>query len=342
MRNSLKWIVAALLWTLAGQIAQAQSTLQQFPVPGHGSLHLPVPQDWRAASKSLAQPASVLLRVRPAEGDAFLVQVTALWLDQEKLARKTPAQLKRDVEKSAAGPLQQSVEKDLRLEELRGAQALGYYYSLTDRAPGPGEYKYLTQGIVLAGEMLTIFTILQREPAPAEKARLLQMFANTAHAAAAASTFVFDLPEPRLRIRIPDVPQMPMAVHPNAPSQPHARFMGTDNAGFAVSVLLPTAEQGMTPRDCARWISGSLMSRYGLERKAVTTHQTSDATFVMLFPLRIGPLLQFKAYLLSGHGGTHCVEVHVSKTVTSTSQDEVAADLANWVQGFRGASIAPY
>lgn len=158
MNVLFKWIAAALLGPVAGQLAHAQPAPQRFPVPGHGSLQLQVPNDWRAASKSLDKPASVLLRIRPAAGDAFPVQVTALWLDPEKRARKTPEQLKQDVEKSAAGPLQRSVEKDLRLEALRGAQALGYYYSLTGR-----------------------------EPAPAEKARLLQMFANATHAASATA-----------------------------------------------------------------------------------------------------------------------------------------------------------
>lgn len=342
MNRLLKWIAATLLWSLAAQVAHAQPAPQRFPVPGHGSLQFPIAQEWRAASKSLDQPVSVLLRVRPASGDAFLVQVTALWLDAEKLARKTPEQLKRDVAKSAEGPLQQAEEKDLRLEELRGAQAFGYYYSLTDRAPGPGEYKYLTQGILLAGEMLTIFIILQREPASAERTQLLQMFAGAAHMATAPGGFAFDMPEPRLRISVPDVPPMAMGVHPNAAAQPHARYMGSDPTGYSLSILLPTADPGMTPRDCARWLSGSLVSRYGLERKAIATHQTNDSTFVMLFPLRIGPLTQFKAYLLSADGGTHCVEVHISKTITSTSPDEVAADLANWVQGFRGATITRY
>lgn len=336
----------ATLCLVAGQpAAQEHSAPQRFTVPGHGSLALPVPREWRAVGKSLDKPASVLLRIRPASGDAFLVQVTALWLDAEKLARKTPEQLRQDVQSSAKAPLQQSIEKEVRLEELRGAQAIGYYYSLTDRAPVSGEYRYLTQGIVVAGEMLTIFTILQREAAIAERGQLLQMLANATHAPSAASAaggFLFDMPEPRLRIAVPDIPQIAMAVHPNAAAQPHARFMGNDDTGYSISVLMPTADPGMTPLDCARSSSGGIVSRYGLDRKAVRMHQTNESTFVMLFPVRIGPLVQFKAYLLSGHGGTHCVEVHISKTVTLASQDAVATDLANWYQGFGGATISSY
>ena len=173
--------VALAVLALAGLpgllAAQEQGGPQRFEVPGHGSLQLDVPKAWRALSKSMADPASVLLRIRPTEGEAFLVQVTAVWLDQEKLAKRTAESLKADVGRSAERLLKQAVEKEAVIEELRGAQTLGYHYSLTDRAPKPGEHKYLTQGILVTGELLVIFTILHHDPRLPEKAQVLRMFA---------------------------------------------------------------------------------------------------------------------------------------------------------------------
>src|SRR5919109_667921 len=281
--------------------AQEAAGVQRYSVPGHGSLQLSVPREWRVASRSDADPASVALRIGPASGEAFHVQVTTIWLDPAKSRTKTPQDLRASVVNGAQKPLKQAVEKEARIEELKGAQMIGYHYSLTDRTPKPGEYKYLTQGMAMTGELLTIFTILYHEGAVAERTRALEMFASAAHTA--SSGFSFDMAKPRLRVVVPDIPQMKMGPHPNAPAQPHALYMGSGTQGYSISVLMPTADKGMTPRDCARSSSRSLVSRYGLDPKAVVTHQTNDATFVMLFPFRAGPVTQFKAYLLSGHGG---------------------------------------
>jgi hypothetical protein len=42
-------------------------------------------------------------------------------------------------------------------QDLKGVTGLGFYFFATDRAPGPGEYKYLTQGIVRVGEISLAF-----------------------------------------------------------------------------------------------------------------------------------------------------------------------------------------
>jgi hypothetical protein len=161
--------------------------------------------------------------------------------------------------------------------------------------------------------------------------------------ALAGDTFTFEMPDLRLRIVVPDVPQMRMAVHPNNAMQPHARFMGSDDGtGHVVSVLLPTADPGMTPRDCAQWVSRSVARRFGLDPKYVVTLQADESTFVMLFPYRVDRVIQFKAFVLSGYKGTHCVEVHVSRTMAPAAERALAEDLAKWFRGFRGAKIETY
>jgi len=169
-----------LVGIAVGGAAEAQVTGQahEYVVPNHGKLTLAFPGNLKGFSKPVSEPASVLLRFRPQTGDAFYVQVTSVWLDATKIATSTPEHLKATVAKTAQEPLRHSVEKDATLKELRGAETRGFYYSLTDRAPGPGEYKYLSQGSFLTGEMMTIFTILHREPVCPEKETVLQMFAQ--------------------------------------------------------------------------------------------------------------------------------------------------------------------
>lgn len=157
--------------------AQLAREVREYAVPSHGKLSLSVPGGLKEFSKPLPEPASVLLRFRPETGDAFYVQVTSLWLDAAKLAKATPESVKANVTSSADDPLRHAVEKELVLKELRGAETRGFYYSLTDRAPGPGEYRYMSQGAFVTGELMTAFTILHREPVCPEKDMMLQMFA---------------------------------------------------------------------------------------------------------------------------------------------------------------------
>jgi len=159
--------------------------------------------------------------------------------------------------------------------------------------------------------------------------------------AGAAQTFSFDMPQPRIRVVVPDVPQMKMGVHPNAAAQPHARFMGSEG-GFTVSILMPTAAAGMSPRDCARAAHKSIMARFAVDPKFVVAQQANDSTFTVLFPFKVGPLVQLQAFVLSAYGGTHCVEVHISKMVVPPTAEAVTAQLTSWYQGFRKARIESY
>jgi hypothetical protein len=165
--------------------AAAQPALQerQYLVPGHGNLVLNVPTAWRTLDRSLAEPPSVILRMSPAAGDAFYLQITSFRVAPPKLAEITPQYLQQRVQENAKGLLPKAVEPEAKLLELKGNGAVGYYFSLTDKTSRntPGDYKYVIQGTVLAGEMLTIFTFLHRDPDLQERDWVVRMFADAAY-----------------------------------------------------------------------------------------------------------------------------------------------------------------
>ncbi|MDH5178184.1 MAG: hypothetical protein OEZ39_00835 [Gammaproteobacteria bacterium] len=158
-----------------------------------------------------------------------------------------------------------------------------------------------------------------------------------------SGTFVFDVPENRFRVIIPDLPHIEMHAHPLASSGAHFRFMGGDKKdGYSISILTPTADKGMKPEHCANAGYASLLKRYGLNEKYVFRRKNNSSTYIVLFPHRAGPLIQLKAYLLSGYDGDHCIDVHISKNLLAPSEEEVKEKLLAWYQGFTQSSIDHY
>ena len=146
-----------------------------FQIPGHGTFRLAVPSGWQTSDVPLDQPASVTIRIAPAKGDSFEVHISTVWLDAKALAATTPESRRRDVEHSAEEMLSHAVEKNATIQEIKGPESVGNYYSLTDRAPGEEEFKYVSQGTLLTGEVFSAFTILYRTESSAEVTRVLRM-----------------------------------------------------------------------------------------------------------------------------------------------------------------------
>jgi len=170
-------------------------------------------------------------------------------------------------------------------------------------------------------------------------AMILQI--NTSSISRAAEGFSFDMPDPRLRITIPDLPQVTMDVHPSIQTQPHMRFLGREDTGLNVSILVSTADEGMTAQDCARAHVKHTIALLNLDPQFVNVKQTNATTFVMLFPRHTDPITQLHAYVISSHPG-HCMHVHASKILMPVPDAALATLVDAWYQGFQQASIVSY
>lgn len=85
------------------------------------------------------------------------------------------AEVREMVERGSAGVRSQAVETAFPLTPLKGDQARGYYFHATDRAPGPGEYKYLYQGAVMVGASVVTFTVLYNDNGKREAEAALEV-----------------------------------------------------------------------------------------------------------------------------------------------------------------------
>jgi hypothetical protein len=148
-----------------------------------------------------------------------------------------------------------------------------------------------------------------------------------------AEDFVFEVAAPKFRVTLPNIPPIKMETHPLNAKQPHLRYLGSQGP-YTVSVITPSAAQGMTALECASATVRSMAARPGFPPPAqVLKTRLNDHTYAAMYAVSLGGAVQLNAHFLSAVGGTHCVEVHASKMSTSPE------DVAPWFKGFEQASI---
>jgi hypothetical protein len=134
-----------------------------YDLPDHGALTLLVPDGWTSEFKQPPNRLPPTIWLKPRSGMPFAVLVTAGW--PMGAASKIPdeATMRSEVVAAANGAAPQSVEGALPIQEIKGVDGAGFYFAATDRAPNPGEYKYLTQGVIRVGGISLAFTVLTND-----------------------------------------------------------------------------------------------------------------------------------------------------------------------------------
>lgn len=151
----------------------AAAAPQNFTLPGHGTLLLNVPEGWKASAKQPPGGLPPTIGLGPQSGAPFVVLITAVWGISARDGVPDDAKIRSTVTVAAKSAEGQSVEGVLSLKDLAGSSGHGYYFRATDRAPAPGEWKYLSQGMIRTGTIALTFTILTNDgQAAAEKSAL--------------------------------------------------------------------------------------------------------------------------------------------------------------------------
>ena len=171
---SIRLVVVSFLVTWGFAVASVVSP-HLFELPDHGALALLVPDDWTGQLKQPPNRLPPTITLKPRSGTPFEVQITAVWSNSPASKLPDETAIRSEVAGAAKGAAPQSVEGDLPLQEIRGVNGRGYYFVATDRAPNPGEYKYLTQGIIRVGEISLAFTVLTNDGQKAAVQAALEM-----------------------------------------------------------------------------------------------------------------------------------------------------------------------
>jgi hypothetical protein len=152
-------IVAVVFLLALALAANAFAEPLVVPLPDGAKLELAVPAAWKATHEA-AGPA-VTVRLSPSSQGDFVVLLTVMPV-QPGSPTSTPEGVREAVTKGGNEQLASALQKTLELTEIKGPQAIGYLYHLTDRNPekGPGDYREANQGAVLIGQRVIAVTIL--------------------------------------------------------------------------------------------------------------------------------------------------------------------------------------
>ncbi|HXJ55321.1 MAG TPA: hypothetical protein VNU68_01535 [Verrucomicrobiae bacterium] len=160
-----RWLLSALLIFLCLNRTPPASAAGQpsksFAVPPNGEIQLALPAEWKGRVIPSPRTSLPTIELSSTATEDFKVFMTPI---PRGSSQPVWANLKSATELLSRPVVAQSVEKEADLIQLQGAQTEGYYFSVTDAAPAPGEYKYMSQGLARVGELLVQFTILSNDP----------------------------------------------------------------------------------------------------------------------------------------------------------------------------------
>jgi len=155
-------------------------TQKELTIPGKGKVRLTFPNGWQESSERVTQLGIPVQRFQfhPADGAGFAILLEIIPVDMDK-AREL------DTREALARPgkmeLSNSVEKELNIQDFKGEEATGSYFTLTDKKladtaqPPPGEFKYVTQGCAKLEDLILSFRVVSNQPAGEEKTAALEM-----------------------------------------------------------------------------------------------------------------------------------------------------------------------
>jgi hypothetical protein len=119
-----------------------------------------VPSSWQESISRRPGDLPPTIEYAPAGGNGFSVQIAPIWSSTGDRNFNRLEVIHPVIESIGRQQLEQAVETEIVLKEVRGPEVAGDTFTVTDRAPKDGEWKYLTEGAAGIGDLLPGGTIL--------------------------------------------------------------------------------------------------------------------------------------------------------------------------------------
>lgn len=152
-------IMLALLFSVGGWS-------QDLPIPQRGRLSFAMPPPWKEVHRQSggSQPPQMFFeRTGNPRGQ---VELSVLWSPKEDPGATSEDRIRKLVLAGQRAIKENTLEKELPLQPIRGKQGTGFYYAATDKTykapqgpPTPGEFPILIHGELGLGTVILSFTI---------------------------------------------------------------------------------------------------------------------------------------------------------------------------------------
>lgn len=158
-------------------LALAAETKRTVAVPKHGTFEISVPSAWRFSTEAGPEGGGDTVKLKPAEGDRFILMTTAVWVPEENRdAREATKWMRVRLHN-------QTIEEDIPIQEFKGTRNTVYWFRATNKYPTPGEHEAIYQGATMVGELLVGFTLLHHPGSLPEKDDVLKALGDAQHVA---------------------------------------------------------------------------------------------------------------------------------------------------------------
>ncbi len=141
-------------------------------------LRLDIPAAWPDEIEPGSGETPPEVRMTPPPDGSSKVLITVLSLKQDMPDDERLTGIRKMVEHAGREALPQAVEKTCDIRQFRGRSSIGYLFTLTDKAPKPDEFKFLTQGGYGVGRLILLFTVLSNEKDSDVSKLTLEMVGN--------------------------------------------------------------------------------------------------------------------------------------------------------------------
>ena len=172
---TLRFVRYCIAFLVPGLISSVEAAERRYPLADRGAIIFVVPDGWREEVRSSGPSLPPTIVYSASSGAAFQVLVTPIWPFKPNIPKPSVEGVRESARRAADSVKSQAVESEIKIEELKGREAFGSYFSVTDRAPKPGEYKYMTQGMLGLADLRVTFTILTNDEKDTIVPRALDM-----------------------------------------------------------------------------------------------------------------------------------------------------------------------
>jgi len=325
------WVVLAASFMVP--LAEAgKAVTSTFLLPGNGAIRFAAPDSWSGRLERSSDSPFPTIHFSPVTGTPFEVMLTPMWFPKGKSLPGLDA-VRGMVEATAREAEPNAVEKQIRVKELRSKDVQGYYFTATDRAPKPGEFKYMDQGIVLTGNMMMTFTILTNDGQSGVTRSALTMIKQIGHDRNIVS--YLSKGEGRYRIAVPlsgrfiQFPAADYRVKLEDDARPY--YMFTSRGGVAVSFNFERIRKCNSSEACRDYLRDRMKSG-GPAKEGWSSSKLGDV-FISEYTIPSLEGVPIRQHNLNAHYivGDVWIDMHLSKTQYSDSDRKLFTDFVRSV-----------